>query len=386
MVLVSEEQTKAKRMMMATIEQANAALAQLNATQDATKTMITKKREKITAANPLYRKISTLLPGPGGQATKENPMTLDEGEEENKSNNSEHQSETSSKFEQPKSRGHKLQAQIQSRSVVEKSQHDDQRNQKRKRHQKAPVSEPSVADDEEKSLAGSHLSSERVNAHTHAEQWVQMVKLMDTVQKTLKPWTIIHGQTLLSQISTALKQFPGGYLFPSAQTLEQWAKNYRQSIPMENCKSEAQHINDLIASFTHSHQPEEQAQECDDDENYDYPSVSQAGSLGEEEQQDEDLQPKNRLSIDKYGDDDQRTRSVSVGSPALQSTREPSSTKTLLPAMIGTGKATPIRVVESKRGNNNVAPKVGAPVERRETRNDMIKLEEGTSTSKNKIN
>ncbi len=83
---------------MATIEQANAALAQLNTTQDATKTMITKKREKITAANPLYRKISTLLPGPGGQATKENPMTLDEGEEENKSNNSEHQCETSSKF------------------------------------------------------------------------------------------------------------------------------------------------------------------------------------------------------------------------------------------------------------------------------------------------
>ncbi len=54
--------------------------------------------------------------------------------------------------------------------------------------------------------------------------------------------------------------------------------------------------------------------------------------------------------------------------------------------MIGTGKATPIRVVESKRGNNDVAPKVGAPVERRETRNDMRKLEEGTSTSKDKIN
>jgi len=390
MLLASiEEQTKAKQMQMTSLEQANAsierakaALVQLNATEAATKTMIAKKREKITAANPLYKKISNaILPGGTNKTTKENPVVL-EGED---NNDERPQSESSSRYEQPKSKHPTLQAQLESRSVVEKPRLDHQRDQKRRKHPKRQESDdddvqpsqkrkrlqktsasqpPAAADEEDKeeeeeySMGGSQLSSDRVNATTHAEKWAKMVGLINLVQQSIEPWTVLHGQTMLSKISANLKDFPGGNLFPSVRTLDQWEQNYRQSIPLPNCKSEAKHINDLIVAF------DDQAHKQPKSPSYDCPSASQGSALEEEKEEadDDDDKVHQPPSIDQP-----TTRSESLGSPPLQSRREQSLTKPVQPPMTGTGQPMPIAPGKSKKGNTNVTPKVGAvPVEKRQ--------------------
>jgi len=251
-------------MLKTTINQANAALQLLNTTQEATQTMIHKKRQKISASDPLYRKINQMLPdsdGPGSD--KNDPMTLDD-EKEGKEDN-----EHTSNFKKPESesRRNRLPTQFNSKSVVEKSKHDEIRDKRRKqnrrkRHQKAPVSEPSVhgnndeeeenddeEEEEEKQNPASQRSLDRVNDQTHADQWVQMVQIMNRVQKTIEPWTVIPSQTLLSQISTALKGFPGGQMFPASKTLDEWRKTYEELVPVQKCEAEAKHINLLISSF-----------------------------------------------------------------------------------------------------------------------------------------
>jgi hypothetical protein len=391
MVHVTVEQNKAKEMLLESIQKANAALEQITTTQQTTQSLIQKKRERITENSSLYKSINKALQPP---TTKDNPQLLEDDEEDVHPDNEHSQSETSSKFKEPTSKT--LQAQLGSRSVVEKSRLDKQRDERRKKSKKSKkpkVSEVSSDDDaaearppavkkkvqkaaisqapeeekreedkrmenedgDEKGNSGggsqSPISSsdERINSNTHAAQWTQMRELMNVVQQSLEPWTQLHHQTMLSQIAATLKTFPGGSLFPSAQTLQHWKENYCVSIPLQQCIEEVNVLNGQNPKVTH--QPQQQATP----KSPSYDSSSPENSKIEEE-------------IKGAPETDDRveqptTRSESLASPPAflsNHSKKPSSNKQ--PPMTGTGEGLPLAAGKSKRGKMEITPKIGGAI------------------------
>jgi hypothetical protein len=326
MVHVTNEQAKAQQMLIdsiaqsqASLRQSEAALAKLCETQQKSKTMLTNKRAK--DAHRLYQNLNRAL-----NASKE-PITLDGDDIEEEKEKESQQSETSSKFEQPKS---KLQDQIQSQSVVNKSHREKKREKKKeilqrlkkskddeyehprtstaKRIQKKPISQPANDGNEEEKQdeedeEASRQSLERVNDQTHAAQWNEITRLIKIVQQAIEPWTLLPGQTMLSKMSENLKDFPQGYLFPSAHVLNQFTHKFQQLIPPEANTAEVHRfLNPKEASS-----PKSPSYECE--------SVSRSGSF-------DDKHDKQALPVSTT--DQPTTRSESLASPPLQPTKNSS--------------------------------------------------------------